>query len=63
MSGSRGGLIQLSAPAARGELRTLARSAVIDAEERARLVRRARLLAWGGNGWHVVEFAIRYRGE
>jgi len=26
--------------------------------ERARLERRARLLAWGGNGWHVVEFAI-----
>lgn len=26
--------------------------------ERARLVRRARLLAWGGNAWHVVEFAI-----
>jgi divalent metal cation (Fe/Co/Zn/Cd) transporter len=27
-------------------------------EERARLVRRAKLLAWGGNAWHVVEFAI-----
>jgi len=27
-------------------------------EERARLERRARLLAWGGNSWHVVEFAI-----
>jgi divalent metal cation (Fe/Co/Zn/Cd) transporter len=26
--------------------------------ERARLVRRARLLAWGGNAWHLVEFAI-----
>jgi hypothetical protein len=26
--------------------------------ERARLERRARLLAWGGIGWHVVEFAI-----
>jgi divalent metal cation (Fe/Co/Zn/Cd) transporter len=26
--------------------------------ERARLVRRARLLAWGGVGWHAVEFAI-----
>jgi divalent metal cation (Fe/Co/Zn/Cd) transporter len=26
--------------------------------ERARLVRRARLLAWGGNAWHFVEFAI-----
>jgi divalent metal cation (Fe/Co/Zn/Cd) transporter len=28
------------------------------ADERALLVRRARLLAWGGNGWHFVEFAI-----
>jgi divalent metal cation (Fe/Co/Zn/Cd) transporter len=26
--------------------------------ERARLERRARLLAWGGNGWHLIEFAI-----
>lgn len=26
--------------------------------DRPRLVRRARLLAWGGNAWHVVEFAI-----
>ncbi|HZC30037.1 MAG TPA: cation transporter [Gaiellaceae bacterium] len=26
--------------------------------ERAALERRARLLAWGGNGWHVIEFAI-----
>jgi divalent metal cation (Fe/Co/Zn/Cd) transporter len=26
--------------------------------ERSRLVRRARLLAWAGIGWHVVEFAI-----
>lgn len=26
--------------------------------ERQRLERRARLLAWGGNAWHVVEFAI-----
>jgi divalent metal cation (Fe/Co/Zn/Cd) transporter len=27
-------------------------------EKRARLERRARLLAWGGNAWHFVEFAI-----
>ena len=27
-------------------------------EERERLERRARLLAWGGNAWHFVEFAI-----
>jgi divalent metal cation (Fe/Co/Zn/Cd) transporter len=26
--------------------------------ERARLERKARLLAWGGNAWHVVEFAL-----
>jgi divalent metal cation (Fe/Co/Zn/Cd) transporter len=26
--------------------------------ERANLERRARLLAWGGIGWHIVEFAI-----
>ena len=26
--------------------------------ERERLVRRARMLAWGGNAWHLVEFAI-----
>jgi divalent metal cation (Fe/Co/Zn/Cd) transporter len=36
-----------------GELRDL-----LDAGERAGLVRRARLLAWGGNVWHFVEFAI-----
>jgi divalent metal cation (Fe/Co/Zn/Cd) transporter len=28
------------------------------AAERVRLERRARLLAWGGNAWHVTEFAI-----
>jgi len=26
--------------------------------ERAQLERRAKLLAWGGNGWHFIEFAI-----
>jgi len=26
--------------------------------DRARLERRAKLLAWGGNGWHLVEFGI-----
>ncbi|MDQ1687001.1 MAG: hypothetical protein QOC82_3738 [Frankiaceae bacterium] len=26
--------------------------------ERVRLERRAKLLAWGGNAWHLVEFAI-----
>jgi divalent metal cation (Fe/Co/Zn/Cd) transporter len=29
-----------------------------DPEERRRLVRRAKLLAWSGNAWHFVEFAI-----
>lgn len=27
-------------------------------KERAALERRAKLLAWGGNAWHVIEFAI-----
>jgi divalent metal cation (Fe/Co/Zn/Cd) transporter len=27
-------------------------------EDRETLMRRARLLAWGGNAWHVLEFAI-----
>lgn len=26
--------------------------------ERARLERRARLLAWGGNAWHLIEFLV-----
>ena len=30
----------------------------LEPAERARLQRRARLLAWGGNAWHVAEFAI-----
>jgi hypothetical protein len=30
----------------------------LSAGERADLARRARLLAWCGNGWHVIEFAI-----
>jgi divalent metal cation (Fe/Co/Zn/Cd) transporter len=28
------------------------------APERERLEKRARLLAWGGNAWHIVEFAV-----
>jgi divalent metal cation (Fe/Co/Zn/Cd) transporter len=27
-------------------------------DERVALERRARLLAWGGNGWHLIEFAV-----
>lgn len=30
----------------------------ITGPERADLVRRARLLAWGGNVWHGIEFAV-----
>jgi len=52
---ARGGLIQLTPLAGRGEL--LARP-TLDPVERARLERRARLLAWGGNAWHLVEFLI-----
>jgi divalent metal cation (Fe/Co/Zn/Cd) transporter len=31
---------------------------ILPPNERARLQRRARLLAWGGIGWHFIEFAI-----
>src|SRR5207302_2844441 len=55
--GERGGLIQLSSAAARGELR-IGPALPLEPGERAGLVRRAKLLAWGGNAWHVVEFAI-----
>jgi divalent metal cation (Fe/Co/Zn/Cd) transporter len=53
----RGGLIQLSSAAVPGELR-VGRSSTPQPGERARLVRRAKLLAWAGNAWHLVEFAI-----
>jgi divalent metal cation (Fe/Co/Zn/Cd) transporter len=52
----QGGLIQLTPAAARGDLPVI--QAAVAPEERARLVRRARLLAWSGNAWHFVEFAI-----
>lgn len=54
---ARGGLIQLAPAAARGELR-LDRRRLVDPAQRAALERRAKLLAWGGNAWHLVEFAI-----
>jgi divalent metal cation (Fe/Co/Zn/Cd) transporter len=50
----RGGLIQLSSAAT---LR-VGRSSPLEPGERERLVRRAKLLAWGGNAWHLVEFAV-----
>ena len=31
---------------------------MVSRQERLALERRARLLAWGGNAWHVVEFAV-----
>jgi divalent metal cation (Fe/Co/Zn/Cd) transporter len=40
------------------ELAVLQRPPAPPGAERARLERRARLLAWGGIAWHVVEFAI-----
>ena len=54
----RPGLIQLTPAAARGELAGLTPSSQPDADERGRLERRAKLLAWGGNAWHLIEFAI-----
>src|SRR5579864_8758202 len=54
----RPGLIQLTPAAARGELRILGQPAALAADERARLERRVKLLAWTGNGWHLVEFAV-----
>src|SRR5213080_1359295 len=35
-----------------------AATTALAASERALLVRRARLLAWSGNAWHLIEFAI-----
>ncbi len=37
---------------------TLHQVAVIAPQERTRLERKARLLAWGGIGYHVIEFAV-----
>jgi hypothetical protein len=54
----RPGLVELTPAAARAELRVLAQRPPLGPEERARLERRAKLLAWVGNGWHLVEFAV-----
>jgi divalent metal cation (Fe/Co/Zn/Cd) transporter len=54
----RPGLIQLTPTAARGGLRVLGQRPPLEPAARARLEQRAKLLAWVGNGWHLVEFAI-----
>jgi len=55
---NRPGSIQLATAPARGELRVLGRPPSLDPVERRQLERRTKLLAWVGNGWHLVEFAI-----
>jgi divalent metal cation (Fe/Co/Zn/Cd) transporter len=50
--------IQLAPSSVRAGLQLAAQQAEVRAEERPLLVRRARLLAWGGNAWHLIEFAI-----
>lgn len=40
------------------QLTPVRRHALLTRSERERLERRARALAWGGNGWHLVEFAV-----
>ena len=39
-----------------GQVRAM--RAALPVDERLRLERRVRLLAWTGNAWHVIEFAI-----
>lgn len=58
MSESRGGLLQLHSAAAGGEPTRNASRPLLSMVERERLQKRARLLAWGGNVWHFVEFGI-----
>ena len=40
------------------ELRPLQRAPLPSPDDRKSLERRARLLAWGGNAWHLLEFGI-----
>jgi divalent metal cation (Fe/Co/Zn/Cd) transporter len=54
----RPGPVQLPPAATRGELRVLGQRSRLEPQERARLERRARVLAWAGNGWHLVEFGV-----
>jgi hypothetical protein len=49
---------QLTPAAAGGELRVLGQRPSLGPEARAHLERRAKLLAWLGNGWHLVELAV-----
>jgi len=54
----RPGLIQLTSAAGRGELRVLGQRPALAPDDRTHLEQRAKLLAWAGNGWHLVEFAV-----
>jgi divalent metal cation (Fe/Co/Zn/Cd) transporter len=45
-------------PLMTGVLVPVRRHALLTPLERERFERRTRLLAWGGNGWHLVEFGI-----
>jgi divalent metal cation (Fe/Co/Zn/Cd) transporter len=54
----QGGLVEPRPTAKTRQLDVAQPAAALAATERAELVRRARLLAWGGNAWHFVEFAI-----
>jgi divalent metal cation (Fe/Co/Zn/Cd) transporter len=53
-----GGLVESTPVAARRGPRIGQPPPPLTPEQGTRLVRRAKLLAWGGNAWHVVEFAI-----
>jgi divalent metal cation (Fe/Co/Zn/Cd) transporter len=57
--GTSSGLIQIGSVAAAGKpAPSSAPLVMLGVDERAGLQRRARLLAWGGNVWHLAEFAI-----
>lgn len=58
MSEGRGRLGQLESPAGPSGLHVLGSHPQLPALERSLLQRRAKLLAWGGNTWHLFEFAI-----
>ena len=50
--------VELRPPPTPREQRAVSGPPPLDPAERRRLVRRAKLLAWGGNAWHVIEFGI-----